>query len=232
MPYSEGLLVGYKHFLANKIEPRFGFGFGLSYTDFGYKNLEVVEQKMSKRDFNDEQQYNGDSGFAGEVGASVAPWLHATRYTVEVSPTCHSVLTRPTRPSLTSASCLLLELQVDVTNTGSVYGCDVPQLYLKFPDGAGEPVSHPPPISLHLPPYPFFHLTPLFPFLFLFQPAVLRGFERVSLSPGETKRVSFPLSQYSLSIWDVVAQKWTRPEGEFGVLIGKNAFDIQLEGTL
>lgn len=86
VPYLEQLNLGYRHFLADKIEPRFGFGFGLSYTDFGYDNLEVTEQKMSKRDFNDEQQYNGDSGFAGEVGASVAPWLHATRYTVEVSP--------------------------------------------------------------------------------------------------------------------------------------------------
>lgn len=29
----------------------------------------------------------------------------------------------------------------DVQNVGGVYGCDVPQLYLVFPEGSGEPVS-------------------------------------------------------------------------------------------
>lgn len=30
-------------------------------------------------------------------------------------------------------------ITANVQNTGEVYGCDVPQLYLAFPDSAGEP---------------------------------------------------------------------------------------------
>lgn len=40
-PYSEGVLVGYRHYDAHAVEPLFCFGHGLSYTEFAYGDLTV-----------------------------------------------------------------------------------------------------------------------------------------------------------------------------------------------
>jgi beta-glucosidase len=41
--FTEGVVIDYKHFLAQNITPRFPFGFGLTYSNFTYSNLSITQ---------------------------------------------------------------------------------------------------------------------------------------------------------------------------------------------
>ncbi len=60
---------------------------------------------------------------------------------------------------------------------------------------------------------------------------VLRGFERVSLAPGEKKRVRFTLKPDDLKLLDREG-KWTVEPGLTDVLVGSSSADIRLRGKL
>ena len=45
--YREQLMVGYRHFDTNHIEPEYEFGFGLSYSEFVYRDLETDGDRLS-----------------------------------------------------------------------------------------------------------------------------------------------------------------------------------------
>jgi beta-glucosidase len=90
---------------------------------------------------------------------------------------------------------------VDVRNSGSRAGAEVAQLYLGFPAVAGEP------------------------------PKQLKGFQKVLLQPGETRRVTFNLDWEDLAYWDVAGQAWAVPAGNFQVMAGASSRDIRLTGA-
>ncbi|KAI0281739.1 glycoside hydrolase family 3 protein [Russula brevipes] len=173
--YSEGLFVDYRHFDEANIKPRFEFGFGLSYTQFQYSGL-VIAPVNSGQDQDQLLETNWLAAKPGPqgVGASTALWLHRPAYSVSFT----------------------------VQNTGSVAGTEIAQLYLHFPEHAGEP------------------------------PSVLRGFTDVDLQPGESETVSITLSRYDLSTWDVPSQSWMRAEGAYSLSVGASSRDFRLEGTL
>jgi beta-glucosidase len=80
-----------------------------------------------------------------------------------------------------------------VTNTGSRAGSDVPQLYVGDPASTGEP------------------------------PRQLEGFDRVTLQPGQSRRVSFTLTPSQLSWWDDSANGWTQTPGTYQVYVGDSS---------
>ena len=78
----------------------------------------------------------------------------------------------------------------------------IPQLYLHHPTTAGEP------------------------------PSVLKGFDAVAVKAGQSKTVTLTLSRYDLSIWDVVAQGWKKPDGKITFSVGASSRDFRLQGTI
>jgi beta-glucosidase len=53
---------------------------------------------------------------------------------------------------------------------------------------------------------------------------------RINLDPWQARQVSFNLSTYDVSYWDVVSQNWVVPQGEYGVVIGRNSMEEGLSG--
>lgn len=59
---------------------------------------------------------------------------------------------------------------------------------------------------------------------------VLRGFERISLRPGEERRVSFLLEPHDLGLWNR-ANRFVVEPGKFEVMVGSSSKDIRLRGS-
>lgn len=60
---------------------------------------------------------------------------------------------------------------------------------------------------------------------------VLRGFERITLEPGEEKQVEFVLTPQELGLWNKDNHFVVEP-GTFKIYVGASSKDIRLEGTL
>jgi beta-glucosidase len=144
--YGDKLMVGYRYWTTEGKHPLFPFGFGLSYTSFGFDHLQ-------------------------------APATAASGSTVPVS--------------------------FDVTNTGSVEGAEVAQLYVSDPSAkAMRPERE------------------------------LKGFAKVRLAPGETKHITLDLDARAFSYWDESAHKWTIDPGRFVILVGDSSENTPLHAEL
>ena len=132
--YKEGIYVGYRHFDTRKVQPRFPFGFGLSYTTFKYGKPTISGNTVS----------------------------------------------------------------VSVTNTGKREGKEIVQFYV-----GDEKCSVDRPLK------------------------ELKGFEKVSLAPGETKTVSYTISPRDLQFYDEATHQWKSEPGKFKIYVGASELDIR-----
>lgn len=60
----------------------------------------------------------------------------------------------------------------------------------------------------------------------------LKGFEKVSLAPGQTKHVSVKLDDRAFAYYDTEAKGWQIAPGSFGVRVGDSSANIALKGTV
>ena len=89
-----------------------------------------------------------------------------------------------------------------VTNTGKVKGDEVVQLYIR--DEVSSVTTY---------------------------TKVLRGFERITLNPRESREVRFVLHPRDLSLWDTDMNFVVEP-GDFRVMVGASSQDIRMETKL
>jgi beta-glucosidase len=57
----------------------------------------------------------------------------------------------------------------------------------------------------------------------------LKGFKKVHLKTGESKKVEITLDKNSFSYWDPTSRQWTLQEGDFEILVGASSKDIKLK---
>jgi beta-glucosidase len=141
--YSEGVFLGYRHFDRSETKPLFAFGYGLSYTTFGYSKLEVAPATGN--------------------------------------------LSKP------------VSVSFDVKNTGNRAAAEVAELYV-----GDSHASVPRPVK------------------------ELKGFAKVNLEPGETKRVTLTLDRRAFSFYDVKKKDWSTEPGDFTIFVGSASDNIQL----
>jgi beta-glucosidase len=60
----------------------------------------------------------------------------------------------------------------------------------------------------------------------------LKGFHKVHLEPGETRRVEIPFDRFTTAYWDQELHCWVCEKGQYRVLIGSSSQSILLEGLL
>ncbi|HET6149734.1 MAG TPA: glycoside hydrolase family 3 C-terminal domain-containing protein [Polyangia bacterium] len=63
-------------------------------------------------------------------------------------------------------------------------------------------------------------------------PKELKGFAKISLEPGESRRAQVQLDRRAFSYFDVGAQRWTAAPGDFEILVGTSSQSIELRGKV
>ncbi|KAF7290169.1 Fn3-like domain-containing protein [Mycena indigotica] len=225
LTYDEGVNIDYRWFDVKGIKPRFEFGFGLSYTTFGYSGLRVSGHKrraeaVSRPSSSSAPVISSKPSASPVSSAPAVSSRPANASSIAVSVSASASASSSVRPSSTASApsagsspvgdiggpaalyAPFGSVSFTLKNTGRVAGAEVAQLYLTFPAAYNEP------------------------------PRLLRGFSRVFLGAGQSKGVSIPLRVKDLSVWDVVAQKWVLVKGEVGVAVGASSRDIRLTGKM
>jgi beta-glucosidase len=104
-------------------------------------------------------------------------------------------------PSITSGNGIV-KVDFEVANTGTRAGAEVAQVYVGEPDArVPRPVKE------------------------------LKGFSRVILAPGESRRITVTLDRRAMAYWDTGTHDWKVDAGKFVVYVGDSSQHLPLHGT-
>jgi len=137
--YRESIFVGYRYFTTANVPVLYPFGYGLSYTEFRYSDIEVDKDKVS----------------------------------------------------------------FYIENTGKMAGEETAQLYIGIKNSNIFRVK-----------------------------LELKGFKKVSLNPGEKKRLTVYFDDKSFRFYNVATDAFEVESGEYDIYIGSSCMDIRLQSTL
>lgn len=135
--YREGIFVGYRYYNTSRVRVQYPFGYGLSYTEFVYTDLQITTEGVT----------------------------------------------------------------FTLTNTGKTDGSETTQMYIKAP-GKG-----------------------------IFCPnKELKGFRKVFLRSGESKKVKIPFDDKTFRYWNTRTDSWETEGGQYTVEIAASVEDVRLTG--
>jgi beta-glucosidase len=95
------------------------------------------------------------------------------------------------------------QVSATIVNIGLRGGAAAPQLYVGLPSSAGAPQPR----------------------------AQLKGFDKLTLAPGQGTQVSFSLGRRALSYWDNATGAWRVAAGCYRVMVGSSSRDLPLRGV-
>ncbi len=91
-----------------------------------------------------------------------------------------------------------ISLSVNIKNTGKMEGSEIVQLYISdLKSSLPRPIKE------------------------------LKGFEKVTLKPGESKTVTFTIDKTALSFFDPELHEWIAEQGDFEAIIGASSSDVR-----
>ena len=230
--YTEGNFIDYRAIDSTNKTPTYEFGYGLSYTTFSYSNIAVTKhqvgpytpttgQTSAAPTFgtidNNTADYVFPSGFH-QVKLYIYPYLNSSDLkTASQDP--HYGTSGATPPGSQDGSPqskvaaggapggnpqlwdVLYTVTATITNTGSIAGEEVPQLYVSL-GGPHDPVK------------------------------VLRGFERLSIQPGQSVTFTADIMRRDISNWDSASQNWVISNYNKTAYVGSSSKKLPLSVQL
>lgn len=223
--------IDYRYLDTHNITPRYEFGYGLSYTSFSISpgalqlisNASYVprsaypegtpavdqipstnttaEQALFPPNFKRINLFNYP--YLDNVQEAMPSGTYPYPYTLNSTTFTKSPAGGGSggNPSLFD---ILYRVSATVTNTGSLFGAEVAQLYISFPNSTEFP-------------------TP---------PNQLRGFQKVFLNPSQALPVTFDVTRKELSVWDTTIQNWRFLEGEYVFKVGNSSRSLMTVGSV